>query len=78
MSRFVVRTVTGYPINPAAARTAGNALRWVSFLVLDSAVNYRLMGEFTGRVGHQSRLLAAHELADRLERECVEAEARAA
>ena len=70
-TRFKVSSVTGYQINPGLAGGGGGSGRPPkrSFTVLDSAVCYRIMGEFISSPGslgeiHNEKL--ARMLCDRL------------
>jgi hypothetical protein len=82
--RFVVRTVTGYTINPASSSAAGGGRHrpTSSFSVLDSAYCYRIIREFnTGSDswgGEKANARRARELCNRLnawDRETKEAAA---
>jgi hypothetical protein len=44
--RFIMRSVTGYTINPSTGRASNAHPPKRSFVVLDSAINYRIVAEF--------------------------------
>ncbi len=79
VSRFVVQTVTGWPITDGEQHGHNARPPGVEYLVLDRADCYRVRGSFKPPfTKYRSKTdceRLAHELADRLEAECAQIEA---
>lgn len=53
MSRFIVSSVTGYPITPGKGRIWGNRKPATVWYVLDSAYCFQIVASYLGHGGNQ-------------------------
>jgi hypothetical protein len=60
--RFVVGSVTGYPITPATLADPRNGREKTIWYVWDSAINYEIVGEFRNK-GWRNGGISAEEQA---------------